>query len=61
MFSAGTAVGQVSRVVAALADIAHELRELRRSVDHHGIVTSRPELFTRASEFFLESHALVNR
>lgn len=54
-------MGQVSRVVAALADIAHELRELRRSVDHHGIVTSRPELFTRASEFFLESHALVNR
>jgi len=59
LFSAATVVSQVGRVVDALAGIALELRELRRSVDHHAIVTSRPELFGRASEFYLEHEPLV--
>lgn len=60
MLNAGFARDAVGSVVAALTGIAHELLELRRSVDHHAIVTSRPELHSQAQSFYLESHALVH-
>lgn len=51
----------VEAVVSALTAIADEIAELRRSVDHHAVVTARPELHAQAAGYYADNHGLVHK